>query len=60
MTSQLVWDLSDMMNGFMAIPNLICLVVMCMVIRKDTFEFQNVINKEKANAKALKRQKKAA
>ena len=58
MASSLVWDISDIMNGFMAIPNLICLVMLCLVIRKDTFDFQNIINREKAQAKAMRKAKK--
>ncbi len=58
LTSTLVWDISDIMNGFMAIPNLICLAMLCLIIRKDTFDFQNIIKQEKAAAKVLRKQKK--
>ena len=57
LTSQLVWDISDMLNGFMAIPNLICLMVLCTVIRKDTLKYQSVMEMEKANARAMKKRK---
>jgi len=44
---QLVWDFSDTMNGLMAIPNLISLIVLSNVIAKECFEYQDVIKKEK-------------
>ena len=45
---QLAWDISDTFNGMMAIPNLICLIVLSNVIAKECFDYQDkVINKEK-------------
>ena len=38
---------SDIMNGLMAIPNLICLLALSGVLAKDVKEFQNIINAEK-------------
>lgn len=47
-TLQVVWDFSDTMNGLMAIPNLICLLVLSNVVAKECFEYQSVIKKEKS------------
>lgn len=46
-TLKLVWSFSDIMNGLMAIPNLICLLAMSGVIAKDVFASQDVIKSEK-------------
>lgn len=46
-TLTVVWDFSDTMNGLMAIPNLICLLVLSGTVAKECFEFQDVIEKEK-------------
>ncbi len=44
---QMVWDISDTFNGMMAIPNLICLLVLSNVIAKECFEYQEkVIDKK--------------
>lgn len=53
-TLQIVWDFSDIANALMAIPNLICLLVMSGEIAKDMKEFQEVIKAEKAAKKAGK------
>lgn len=54
-TLQLVWDLSDTMNGLMAIPNLICLIVLSNVVAEETFNYQNnVLIPKKEMKKALK------
>ncbi|WP_187389245.1 alanine/glycine:cation symporter family protein [Acetobacterium wieringae] len=37
---EIVWNLSDAMNGMMAIPNLISLLVLSSVVAKECFEFQ--------------------
>lgn len=50
-TLQLVWNFSDVMNGLMAIPNLISLLALNGVIAKDVKEFQRVIEAEKAEKK---------
>ena len=42
-TLQIVWDFSDTMNGLMAIPNLICLLVLSNVVAQDCFDFQNEV-----------------
>ena len=46
-TLEIVWDFSDVMNGLMAIPNLICLIALSGVVAKDVKEFQSVIKGEK-------------
>ena len=46
-TLQIVWNFSDVMNGLMAIPNLICLLALSSVIAKDVEEFQETIKAEK-------------
>lgn len=44
----IVWNFSDIANALMAIPNLICLLVLSGEISKDMFEFQKEIKKEKS------------
>ncbi len=45
----LVWNLSDTMNGLMAIPNLISLLVLNKVVMEECFSYQNnVINNTKS------------
>lgn len=46
-TLSIVWDFSDTMNGLMAIPNLISLLVLSGVVAKDCFAYQDVIQKER-------------
>lgn len=54
-TIQIVWDFSDTMNGLMAIPNLICLLVLSNVIAKECFDYQeNILIPEKIARKAQK------
>ena len=48
-TLDLVWNLSDIANALMAIPNLICLLALSGEIAKDIKEFQAVIKAEKAS-----------
>lgn len=45
-TLQIVWDFSDTMNGLMAIPNLICLLVLSNVAAEECFGFQKEIKKK--------------
>lgn len=52
-TLDLVWNLSDIANALMAVPNLICMLVLSGEIAKDMKEFQEVIKTEQA-AKAEK------
>ena len=46
---QIVWDFSDIANALMAIPNLICLLLLSGEIAKDMRAYQEVIQKEKEN-----------
>ena len=46
-TLDLVWNLSDIANALMAIPNLICMLILSGEITKDIKEFQDVLRKEK-------------
>ncbi len=51
-TLDLVWDLSDTMNGLMAIPNLISLLVLNGVVAKECFNYeQEVLIPERKRAK---------
>lgn len=53
-TLQVVWNFSDIVNALMAIPNLICLLVMSKVIAKEVERFQPILDKEKKAAKKKK------
>ena len=44
---QVAWNISEIFNGLMAIPNLICLIVMSNIIAKETKSFEDVIKREK-------------
>lgn len=46
-TLDLVWNLSDIANALMAIPNLICMLLLSGEIAKDMKAFQSVIKAEK-------------
>ena len=41
-TLELVWNFSDIANALMAIPNLICMILMSGEIAKDVKEFQKI------------------
>lgn len=43
----IVWTISDIMNGLMAIPNLISLLALSGVVAKEVNEFQKTIKEEK-------------
>ena len=43
----LVWNLSDIANALMAIPNLICMLILSKEIAKDIQDFQTILKKEK-------------
>ncbi len=47
-TLEVVWSISDIMNGLMAIPNLISLLALSGVIAKEVNDFQKTIQQEKA------------
>jgi AGCS family alanine or glycine:cation symporter len=46
-----VWNFSDIANALMAIPNLICLLVMSGVVAKEVERFQPIIREEKKRKK---------
>lgn len=50
-TLQIAWNFSDIANALMAIPNLICLLALSGVIKKEMERFQEVIKAEKAAKK---------
>lgn len=54
---QIVWDFSDTMNGLMAIPNLICLLVLNKVIARECFDYQENILIPEREMRKLKKQK---
>ena len=51
-TLDLVWNLSDIANALMAVPNLISMLVLAPVIKEEVLRFEAVIEKEKAGRKA--------
>jgi len=50
---QIVWDFSDTMNGLMAIPNLISLLVLSNVIAKECFDYEEKIIKPERELRKL-------
>ena len=46
-----VWDISDTLNGCMAIPNLLAIVLLSGVVVKETKEYFAKVDEEKAVAK---------
>ena len=48
MNLELAWKLSDIANALMAIPNLICMLLLSGEAARDMKAFQSVIKKEKA------------
>lgn len=51
-TLDLVWNLSDIANALMAIPNLISMLILAPVIKEEVLRFEAVIAKEKVEKKA--------
>lgn len=52
---EIVWDISDTMNGLMAIPNLLCLLLLSNVIAKECFDYQDrIIIPERLARKAMR------
>lgn len=49
-TLDLVWNFSDIANALMAIPNLICMLLLSGEIAKDIKDFQVILKKEKEEA----------
>ena len=50
-TLEVVWNFSDIANALMAIPNLICLLVMSNVIAKEVERFQPILKEERKKKK---------
>lgn len=50
-TLQIAWTFSDIANALMAIPNLICMLALSGVIKREMERFQGVIKEEKAQRK---------
>ena len=46
-TLDIVWNFSDIANALMAIPNLICMLLLSKEIAKDIQEFQPILIAEK-------------
>lgn len=46
-TLDLVWNISDIMNALMAIPNLICMLLLSNVIVEEVNRFQPILEKER-------------
>ena len=46
-TLEIAWTFSDIANALMAIPNLICLLVLSGTIAKEMNRFQEVLKKER-------------
>lgn len=46
-TLELVWNFSDIANVLMAIPNLICMILLSGEIAKDVKAFQKIIDRER-------------
>lgn len=47
-TLQMVWNISDTMNGLMAIPNLICLLVLNNTVAKECFDYEKNMRRKKS------------
>lgn len=47
----IVWSFSDIANGLMAIPNLICILALSGKLARDTKDFQKTLKEEKLNKK---------
>lgn len=54
MSLDLVWNLSDIANALMAIPNLICMLLLSGTIASEVKRFQPMIDAEKAGKKLVK------
>ena len=46
-----VWNFSDIMNALMAVPNLICMIMLSGVIKEEVERYQGVIESEKKTRK---------
>lgn len=54
MTVAAVWNIADIFNALMAIPNLIALLALSKVIVKETKAFTEKLNAEEKNQRILK------
>ena len=50
-TLELIWNISDIMNALMSVPNLICLLLMTEVVADEVKRYQPIVEKEKAEWK---------
>ena len=51
MTLDLVWNLSDIANALMAIPNLICMLLLSGEVARDMKAFQKIMKAEREQKK---------
>lgn len=54
-TLEIAWTFSDIANALMAIPNLICMLALSGVIKKEMERYQGVIKEERAQKKLAKK-----
>jgi len=50
---ELVWNLADIFNALMAIPNLISLLILADVIKQETERYQPILEAEKAGRRGV-------
>jgi AGCS family alanine or glycine:cation symporter len=48
MQLEVVWNLSDIANALMAIPNLICMLLLSGEVARDMKAFQKIMKEERA------------
>jgi AGCS family alanine or glycine:cation symporter len=53
-TLDIVWNFSDIMNALMAIPNLICMLLLSNVIVSEVKRFQPILEAERAEHRAAR------
>ncbi|MBQ8813580.1 MAG: alanine:cation symporter family protein [Lachnospiraceae bacterium] len=53
---EVVWDFSDIMNGLMAVPNLICILVMSETVRSEIFTHEESRHFRHQNSSSLKKE----
>ena len=52
-TLDVVWNFSDTMNGLMAIPNLLCLIILNKDIANECFHYQEAVVKREKNGEVV-------
>lgn len=57
LTIDIVWQFSDIMNGLMAIPNILCILILSNVVVKECLSFQKTIKETKDKSKKIKSSK---